>query len=116
MIPLEKVQSLKNIIIAPMNTSDQTTINERGEIIGKKCLTHNQSFGGISSNTSVNSCLIESELQDVMYSRCLKRILHHIIALRQKYPQKRILIQKIDWKAAYRRAHLFKRKISSSDI
>ena len=85
-IPLEKITKLKGVIIAPMNIAEQKTINERGEIIGKKRLTHNQSFNGLVSGTSVNSRLIEEDIQQVMYARCLKRILHHIITLRKKYP------------------------------
>ena len=101
-IPLEKVKSLKRIIVAPINIAEQKTVNERGEIIDKKRLTHNQSFCGLVSGTSVNSRIIEERLQGLMYARCLTQILHNIISLRKKYPNRRILLQKIDWRAAYR--------------
>ena len=101
-IPQEKVKELKGVVVAPMNTAEQKTINERGEIVDKKRLTHNQSFDRLVSGTSVNSRIIEEELQPVMYARCLKIVLHQIISLRRKYKDKRIPLQKIDWKAAYR--------------
>ena len=41
-----------------------------------------------------------------MFGYCLLRIIHFIVALRLKYPNTPIVIQKVDWKSAYRRAHL----------
>ena len=104
-IPVEKVPLLKNALVAPMNIVDQFSINERGEIIQKKRLTHNQSFV-FSSGTSLNNRVLKDKLQDVMYGTCLSRVIHNILILRQNYPNKRILMQKVDYKSAYRRAHL----------
>ena len=42
-IPLNQVRKLKNALLAPMHVIKQDTINERGEIIDKKRITHNQS-------------------------------------------------------------------------
>lgn len=104
-LPLMKVQQLEGALMAPMNIADQNTINERGEIIPSKRLTHNQSkeFG---SGTSVNSRVQTDELQSCLYGHCLPRVIHYIVRLRQQHPNKRILLQKIDFKSAYRRAHL----------
>ena len=104
-LPREEIINIPNALMAPMNIHDQYGINEKGEIIAKKRLTHNQSckFG---SNTSLNSRVTKDSLQDCMYGACLSRVIHQIIDLRLRHPNKKILLQKIDWKAAYRRAHL----------
>ena len=91
--------------MAPMNIIDQNTITEFGEIIQKQRLTHNQSMV-FSSGTSVNSRVIKTELQDCMYGHCLLRIIHYILNLRWHHPNCRILINKYDFKSAYRRAHM----------
>ena len=104
-LPRSKIIDLEGALLAPMNIADQNTINERGEIVAKKRLTHNQSYK-FSSGTSVNSRVIKDELQDCMYGSCLFRIIHEILNMRSKHPHKRVLLQKIDWKAAYRRSHL----------
>lgn len=104
-IPREHVTKLKGAQISPMNITDQSGINERGEIISKKRLTHNQSME-YSSGTSLNSRTKKDELQDVMYGTCLLRVIHQIIEYRRRHPYKRILIQKIDFKAAYHWTHL----------
>ena len=41
-----------------------------------------------------------------MFGYCLLRIIHYIAALRYQYPRQPILIQKVDWKSAYKRIHL----------
>ncbi len=41
-----------------------------------------------------------------MFSHILLRIIHHFIALRAKYPKKRIWIGKEDFKSAFKRLHL----------
>lgn len=104
-LPRSKIIEIDGALLAPMNIADQNTINERGEIVAKKRLTHNQSYK-FSSGTSVNSRVIKDDLQDCMYGSCLFRIIHEILNLRAKHPHKRVLLQKIDWKAAYRRSHL----------
>ena len=104
-LPRSEIINLEGALIAPMNIADQHSINERGEIIAKKRLTHNQSYK-FSSGTSVNSRVIKDDLQDCMYGSCLFRVIHEILNMRARYPNSRVLLQKIDWKAAYRRSHL----------
>jgi hypothetical protein len=104
-LPRDKLIEIEGALLAPMNIADQNGINERGEIVAKKRLTHNQSYK-FSSGTSVNSRVIKEELQDCMYGSCLFRVIHEILNMRLLHPNKRILLQKIDWKAAYRRSHL----------
>jgi hypothetical protein len=104
-IPRNKVTELEDAVISPMNIADQLGINEKGEIILKKCLTHNQSMTYLSG-TSVNSRTQKDELQEVMYGSCLSRVIHQIVEYRHRFPGKRILMQKVDFKAAYCRTHL----------
>lgn len=107
-IPRDKVCMLPEAVISPMNIQDQHGINEKGEIIAKKRLTHNQSMK-YKSGTSVNSRTQKDKLQDVMYGSCLLRVIHQIVEYRFRFPDKRILLQKIDFKLAYRRQHLHPR-------
>ena len=104
-IPRDKVTLLKGALMSPMNIADQSGIDEHGNIINKKRLTHNQSME-YSSGTSINNRVKTEDLQDVMYGSCLLRVIHQIVEYRSRFPQNRILIQKIDFKSAYRRTHL----------
>ena len=104
-IEKENIIDLEGAQLAPMNIQDQRTIDDDGNVIPKKRLSHDQSFA-YGSGTSVNSRIIEEELQDVMYGSCLSRVIHDIIMLRLKFPSTRILMSKIDYKGAYRRGHL----------
>ena len=105
-IPIQQVKNIKDALIAPMNVVEQDTINERGEIIDKKRLTHNQSKQYRGSGTSVNSRVQTDDIQDCMYGQCLSRTIHAIVELRRRHPKQKILLQKIDFKSAYRRLHL----------
>ena len=96
---------LEGALMSPMNIADQSGIDENGNIINKKRLTHNQSME-YNSGTSINNRVKKEELQDVMYGSCLLRVIHQIVEYRSRFPNKRILIQKIDFKSAYRRTHL----------
>ena len=104
-IPIEKIYHMKGAAICPMNVIEQNTISMSGEIIDKRRACHDLSFKSGHSDTSVNSRVIEEELQDCKFGYCLLRIVHFIVALRTSHPNTPILIQKIDWKSAYPRAH-----------
>ena len=104
-IPRDKVVELKGAVISPMNIATQLGINESGDMIEKRRLTHNQSME-FSSGTSINSRIIKEEMQGVMYGQCLIRVIHDIVDRRKRFPNSRILVQKVDFKSAYRRAHL----------
>ena len=105
-IPLQRVKKIENALLAPMNVVEQDTINEQGEIIDKKKITHNQSKNFQGSGTLVNSRVQEDDLQDCMYGLCLLRIIHAIVEQRRRHPNSKIFFQKIDFKSAYRRLHL----------
>lgn len=92
--------------MSPLNVQDQNTIDEEGNVIPSQRLTHNQSKTYKASGTSINSRVIVELLQDCMYGHMILRLVHYIVALRLHYPTLRILLQKTDYKSAYRRAHL----------
>jgi hypothetical protein len=88
-----------------MNIMHQFTLDASGDIMDKEQLTHNQSFKW-QSGTLVNKRVIKEELQQCMYGWCLMQLLSWIVAARHKFPNKPIVIQKIDIKLAYRWCHL----------
>ena len=104
--PLSKISTIPGAIVPPLNIAEQNTINERGEIIPSKRLTHNQSMVYKSSNTSVNSRVIKEKLCPIMYGHALLRLIHYIVACRRKFPNKKIMLSKFDLKSAYRRCHM----------
>ena len=105
-IPLKHIFDIPGALTCPMNVIEQMTISESGEIIDKQRACHDLSFTSLPSNTSINSRVDTDQLQDCMFGHCIIRIIHFISALRYLHPSTPILIQKIDWKSAYRRVHL----------
>lgn len=107
-IPLlpEHAFLIKNASLAPLGVVSQSTINDKGEIIASNRVTHDLSFPGKISNSSVNSRTIMDELEPCKYGHMLLRTIYYIIALRIRNPNLPIMLQKIDFKSAYRRQHL----------
>ena len=103
-IPIKYIEFLDEASVIPLGVAFQTSINEEGEIIDKPRITHDMSFPS-QSGTSVNIRTIESLLTECIYGQCLRRILHRIHSMRQKYPTTEILLSKFDLDAAYRRLH-----------
>ena len=103
-LPPDKLVQLPGAIVAPLGLVSQATINDRGEVIPKDRITHDQSFN-YSANNSVNSRVIPESLTPCRYGTALKRLLHYIIDVRRRHPKRRILMTKLDVKAAYRRLH-----------
>ena len=101
-IPVSYLESLQEAELNSIGLAHQTTINEKGEIIEKKTLTHELSFLS-ESGTSINDRSIDTLLQECVYGQCLRRILHRIHALRLEHPKAVILLAKFDLDAAYRR-------------
>ena len=105
-LPLGKIKRIPGICMAPLNIQPQWTINERGEIIEKDRLTHDQSFEWERSESSVNSRTDTSQLQQCKFGKCLLRLINWAVSARKKYPNRRIMAKKDDFKSAYRRLHL----------
>ncbi len=99
-IPQEKVARIPNACLIPMNIMHQFTLDASGDIVEKEHLTHDQSFKW-QSGTLVNSRVDKDKLQWCMYGHCLMQLLCWIVAARRKFPNKPIVLQKIDVKSAY---------------
>ena len=91
---------------APLNIQEQWSINEKGERIRKKRLTHDQSFPGIASAQSVNDRVKVDSLEPLIYGYMFMRVIHMIHAMRWAHPNIHILLCKFDLASAYRRMHL----------
>ena len=104
-IPLATVNCIPGALLAPMNIMKQNTIDESGQIIPKDRLTHDQSYKW-SSGTSVNSRVQFNILLPCRFGACIRRIANYAVAARRRYPNRRILATKTDYKSAYRRCHL----------
>ena len=86
-IPRESVRLLCNAVIAPLGLVEQDTINERGKIVPKWHLIHDQSFNVIKgTHRSINDHLITDDLTPCRYGKALLRHIHVIIGLRQRHP------------------------------
>ena len=105
-LPLPFASAIPDAEVAPHGIITQYTINERGEITNKDRTTHDQSFPGAASGTSVNSRVIDEELMPCLYGHANTRCIHYIVGCRQRHNHTRIWMSKIDWKSAYRRQHL----------
>ena len=104
-LPRHRILHLPGVLLAPLGLVTQATINSRGEITPKHRLTHDQSFE-IQPGVSVNSRLLPDQLTPCRYGTALRRFLHFIVDLRRRHPATRILLTKLDFKAAYRRLHM----------
>ena len=104
--PLSAIKSIPGAIVSPLKIAEQNTINKRGEIIPSKRLTHNQSMLYKSSNTSVHSRVIKEKLPPIMYGHALLRLIHYIVACRERFPNKRVLLSEFDLKSSYCRCHM----------
>ena len=103
-IPLHKLRHIPGSLLCPMNVIEQMTISDQGKIINNQRACHDLSYKFSPSNNSVNSRVDAPQLQDCMFGHWLLRLIHFIITLRLQHPNMPILLQKIDWKSAYRRA------------
>lgn len=106
MIPFlrEDVPKLKDAGVIPAGIAEQHSINEKGETIEKKRVTHDGSRPRLSG-TSVNSLCDKSKLDPAIFAFALFRILHMVHILRIRNPFAPILLGKYDLDAAYRRIH-----------
>jgi hypothetical protein len=105
-LPETEANSIPNLELAPMGVADQLGISATGQFVSKLRVTHDLSFAQAVSGQSVNSRVIKEELEPCMFGHTLLRLVHHIVHLRAKYPNKKIWLRKEDFKSAYRRMHL----------
>ena len=105
-LPVEALHDIEKSAVAPHGVVHQGTINELGQLITKDRPTHDQSFAARPGGKSINDRCVMELLTPCMFGHALLRIIHFILHLRTRFPQKRIFLQKVDFKSAYRRMHL----------
>ena len=103
-ITAEGVRRLKDAEVYPVGLQDQNTIDERGNVIPKKRVTHDLSHNR-KTGESVNQRVDMAQLKPAMYGHAMSRVLHLIHHIRRRHPGKRILCNKFDIDKAYRRLH-----------
>ena len=106
LIPKESAKHVPGLTLSPMGVAEQLGISASGEFIPKMRLTHDLSFAGATSGESINSRVQKENLEPCMFGHTLLRLIHKIVQLRARFPDKIIWIRKEDAKSAYRRIHV----------
>jgi len=104
-IPKERLEDIPGAILQPMGAAKQSTLTPTGQRVEKLRLTHDSSFNFTKDRRSVNDRIDEQAYNELIYGHCLQRVLHFVVALRLKYPDKTIFTAKFDYSDAYRRLH-----------
>jgi hypothetical protein len=99
-LPLNKIQDIPGIVLAPMNIALQNTVNDIGKIVEKERLAYDQSFEWSSSH-SVNNRVNLEDFLPCMFGKALLRMVNWTIAARQKDPNQKIFATKIDFKSVF---------------
>ena len=87
LFPLSTIKRISGVIVFPLNITKKKVINERGEIILSKRVTHNQRIIYKSSITSVNSRVIKEKLPPIMHGHARLRLIHYIVPCRERFPK-----------------------------
>jgi hypothetical protein len=101
-VSIDCLRKLKDGEVYPLGIAHQLSINELGEIVPKKRLTHNLS-NKKNLGLSINQRVREDELPPTQFGFALLRFLHAIHNIRLHNPGERILCNKVDIEKAYRR-------------
>jgi hypothetical protein len=104
-LPLSMALQIPGLLLSPMNIARQNTIDELGNIVPKDRLTHDHSMEFLP-RSSINSRSRLEDHEPCHFGHALSRFFHILVNLRLRHPTRRILMSKIDWKAAFRRCHL----------
>jgi hypothetical protein len=93
-LPPRALLELPGVVLAPVGLAHQQSINERGEIVPKWRLTHDQSFNVIpGTRRSVNNRTDFSSLTPCRYGHALLRFIHvilsSVVAVRAPVPHPR---------------------------
>jgi hypothetical protein len=103
-LTIECAKQIHHGRIAPTGIASQLGIDEKGELIPKNRLTHDQTVTK-GFCPSVNQLIDQTYLTPLVYGHCLPRMIHQVVALRHAFPTTPILAGKYDWSKAYRRAN-----------
>ena len=104
--PEDKYKEVPGLVLSPMGVVEHLGVIASGKFKEKLRVTHDLSFPGAHSDESLNSTVMKEELQPFMFGHALLCLIHYIVNLRARYPNKIICIWKEDLKSAYRRMHL----------
>jgi hypothetical protein len=105
---------LLDALVQPCGMVRQFALNASGGRELKTRLTQDLSHSITEEKISVNDRIDMSQYADMIYGWCLSRIIHFIVALRLRYPNRRIFLSKYDYSDAYRRvAHSAKAAVQS---
>jgi hypothetical protein len=96
-LPVEALQAIDELAVAPHGVVHQGTINELGQLITKDCRTQDQSFAARLGGKSINDRCVMELLTPCMFGHALLRIIHFILHLRTQFRQRRIVLQKVDF-------------------
>lgn len=106
LIPKDDAEEIPDLEVAPMGVATHIGVTETGEFMPKDRITHDLSYPGGTSETSINSRMITEDMEPMLFGHALRRVIHYIVSLRARHPKIRIFIRKEDLKSAYRRMHL----------
>jgi hypothetical protein len=108
------VYKLAKALVQPCGMVRQFALNALGGRELKERLTQDLSYSITDDSISVNDRIDMTQYADMVYGWCLGRLIHFIVALRLKYPKRRIFISKYDYSDAYRRvAHSARAAVQS---
>jgi hypothetical protein len=101
-ITTDSLHEIPDAAVGPVGLADQLTIDEKGNVIPTKRLTHDQSYD-VNKKSSVNHRVDFDKLPKIRYGHALRRFCAVILAKRRRRPNVRLLMCKYDIKSAYRR-------------
>ncbi|GKY96053.1 hypothetical protein MPSEU_000565500 [Mayamaea pseudoterrestris] len=104
-LPLDALHLIPNVSVAPFGYVKQLKLQADGSRKEAGRITHDQTFCRLHDGTSVNKRVRKADLPPVFYGFALQRLLHRIIATRDKYKDLPIYLPKYDWKSAYKNCH-----------
>jgi hypothetical protein len=104
-LPLSMALHIPRLLMSPMNIARQNTIDELGNIVPKDHLTHDHSMDFLPWS-SINSRSRLEDHEPCHFGHGLSCFFHILVNLRLRHPTWRILMTKIDWKAAFCCCHL----------
>ena len=106
-IPRASLDTIPGGAVCPIHIVRQATVGEDGRP-GIKCRPcHDLSFTGPGfAKMSVNARHRDEDLPTIQYGHAFLRLMNFIVALRWRFPGRRIYIQKFDVDGAYKRINL----------
>jgi hypothetical protein len=99
----ELVYKIPKALVQPCGVVTQYALTASGERQLKERLTQDLTYSLTEEEISVNDRIEMSRYPEMIYGWCLLRIIHFVVALRLRHPQKRIFLAKYDFSDAYRR-------------